>query len=202
MLRSALRELKEHAPFTLSGAIVGILLAFLLRKLPESSLINLFYVFHPAHVFVSAFVTTSMYKLNKKNTNLFKIFLVGFLGSIGVATLSDSILPFLGETMLHMPNTEMHLGFLEKWYIVNPIAILGIIFANIKSSTKFPHSVHVFLSTTASLLHIVMSLGLVLISFQLFFEITLILFLSVWLPCCFSDIIFPLLFVSDKKTSD
>lgn len=200
MLRRAFEELKEHAPFTFCGAFLGVLAVFFLRKLPENSLFNLFYFFHPAHVLVSAFVTTSMYKMNKKNTNIIKIFLIGLAGSIGVASLSDSILPFLGESFLHMPHRELHLGFVEKWYIVNPIAIIGIIFANTKPSTKFPHSLHIFLSTSASLLHIVMSLGLILISFPLFCEITFLLFLSVWLPCCFSDIVFPLLFVGDKET--
>lgn len=202
MLFRVFKELKEHAPFTLLGAVLGVLTVFFLRKLPDNITFNLFYVFHPAHVLLSAFVTTSMYKLHKKDVNIFKILAVGLIGSIGVASLSDSILPYIGETILHFPHKELHLGFIEKWYIVNPLALIGITCAMLKPSTKFPHSGHIFVSTSASLLHIVMSLGLMMINTLLFFEITFLLFLSVWLPCCFSDIVFPLLFVSGKENEE
>lgn len=199
MIRKIFHELREHAPFTFMGAFVGILVVILLRNIPDNYTFKMFYIFHPLHVLLSAFVTTSMYKLNKKNPNIFKLVLVGLIGSIGVASLSDSIIPFLGETLLKLPHRELHLGCLEKWYIVNPIAILGIFLANIKPFTKFPHSGHIMISTTASLLHIMMSLGAIVIGIPLFFEIVVLLFLSVWLPCCFSDIVFPLLFVKDGK---
>ncbi len=194
MLKTVLRELKEHAPFTFGGAILGIILVFFLKNLPESTNFKLFYIFHPLHVLLSAFVTTSMYKLHKKKPNLIKVFLVGFIGSIGVATLSDSILPYIGETILHFPHKELHLGFIERWYIVDPIAIFGVVLANRRPSTKFPHSAHIFVSTCASLLHIVMSMTGMVIGLPIYLETTFLLFLSVWLPCCFSDIIFPLLF--------
>ena len=198
MLKVVLRELREHAPFTFTGAVIGILVAIFLRNVPEKVTFNLFYIFHPAHVLLSAFITASMYKLHKSKPNIFKVFIVGLVGSIGVATLSDSLIPFLGETLLKLPHRELHLGFIEKWYIVNPIAILGITLANIKPFTKFPHSAHVFVSTSASLLHIMMSLGTVVLTIFLSFEIVILLFLAVWVPCCFSDIVFPLLFVSDE----
>lgn len=200
MFNRVIHELKEHAPFTFGGAILGILLVFFLKDLPENFNFKLFYIFHPLHVLLSAFVTTSMFKLHKKNPNLVKVFLVGFIGSVGVSTLSDSVLPYIGETILHFPNKELHLGFIEKWYIVNPIAIIGVVLANFKPSTKFPHSTHIFISTCASLLHIVMSMSGMVIGIPIYLETTLLLFLSVWLPCCFSDIVFPLLFVKGHDT--
>ena len=195
MLKRILKELKEHAPFTFLGALSGILLFIFLRNLPSGATLKLFYTFHPLHVFLSAYITTSMYKMHKKSPNLTKLFLIGFIGSIGVASLSDSILPFLGETLLKMPHRELHLGFIEKWYIVNPIAILGIAFANYFPNTKFPHTAHILVSTWASLLHIMMSIGGAAIGIPMYFAILLLLFISVWIPCCFSDIAFPLLFV-------
>ena len=195
MFKTVFKELREHAPYTFLGAISGIIIFFLLRNIPQNWSFNLFYTFHPLHVLLSAFVTTSMYKLHKKKPNMIKVFLVGFIGSVGVSTLSDSILPFIGETFLHLPHRELYLGFIEKWYIVNPLAILGILLASSKPSTKFPHSAHILVSTWASLFHIMMSLSGMAISLPLYFEILILLFLSVWLPCCFSDIIFPLLFV-------
>jgi len=195
MLKKVFCELREHAPFTFLGAITGILLFFFLKNIPYGISYKLFYTFHPLHVLLSAFVTTSMYKLHKSKPNIVKVILVGFIGSVGVATLSDSIFPFIGETILHFPHKEMHIGFIEKWYIVDPIAFLGIALAMWKPSTKFTHSGHVFLSTWASLFHIMMSLAGMAIGINIYFEILVLLFLAVWLPCCFSDIVFPLLFV-------
>jgi hypothetical protein len=198
MFKSILKELKNHAPYTFMGAFTGIFVALSLKNLSQNTIFSLFYIFHPAHVFLSAFITASMYKLHKENTNIFKIILVGYVGSIGIATLSDSIFPFIGETLLHFPHRELHLGFIEKWYIVNPIAILAILTANIKPFTKFPHSLHVFVSTAASLFHIMMSIFGTSISLGVYFLIIFLLFISVWAPCCFSDIIFPLFFTTSK----
>lgn len=195
MFGKVLAQLKSHAPFTFAGAFLGVLTVFFLKKLPDHLTFNLFYIFHPVHVLLSAFVTTSMYKMNKNKPTLVKILLVGVIGSLGTATLSDSVLPYIGETLLHFPHRELHLGFIERWYVVDPLAILGVVLGNLRPSTKFPHSGHIFVSTAASLLHIVMSLGAMLVGIPIFVEITFLLFLSVWLPCCFSDIVFPLLFV-------
>lgn len=195
MFKRVFHELKEHAPFTFLGAMSGILVFFFLRNIPSSMSFKLFYTFHPLHVLLSAFVTTSMYKLHKKKPNAFKVLLVGLIGSIGVSTLSDSILPFLGETMLRLPHRELHLGFIEKWYVIFPIALVGTLLASSKPSTKLPHSAHILVSTWASLFHIMMSISGMVISLPLYFAILFLLFLSVWLPCCFSDIVFPLLFI-------
>lgn len=195
MFKRVLEELRDHAPFTFSGALLGLFFCIFLRNIPHNLAHKMFYVFHPLHVLLSAFVTTSMYKLHKSRPNLVKVFLVGYIGSIGVATLSDSLLPYLGETILHFPYREVHIGFLEKWYIITPVAILGILLASAKPFTKFPHMWHVLLSTWASLFHILMSLGAD-IGLVTYFSILVLLFLSVWLPCCFSDIVFPMIFVS------
>ncbi len=100
-----------------------------------------------------------------------------------------------------MPNREIHIGFIEKWWLVNPLAIAGVLFAYLKPTTKFPHAGHVLFSTWASLFHILMAMstGLSWISYLLVF---LFLFLAVWLPCCVSDIVFPLLFVKEQQSKD
>jgi len=195
MFKRVFIELKEHAPFTFMGALSGILLFFFLKNVSHEALFKLFYIFHPLHVLLSAFITTSMYKLHKSKPNMIKLFLIGYFGSIVVATLSDSIFPFIGETLLHFPHKELHLGFIEKWYIVNPLAILGILLAMKKPSTKFPHSAHILVSTWATLFNMMMALSGVYISAAIYFEVTFLLFLSVWIPCCFSDIVFPILFI-------
>jgi len=176
----------------------------LFQKIPSKLSYNIFYVLHPIHVVLSAFVTASIYRLHtcgsgkhiKGKCNLWILLVIGYIGSIGIATISDSLIPYLGETLLHMPNRGMHIGFIEKWWLVNPLAILGVGIAYFRPATKFPHAGHVLLSTWASLFHIIMAVGQTLSWFS-YIGIFLFIFLAVWIPCCISDIVFPLLFVKE-----
>lgn len=197
MLTRVFRELKEHAPFTFAGACSGIILFFLLKNIPFNVSYKLFYTFHPLHVLLSTFVTTSMYKLHKKNPNIIVLFLIGFVGPLAIATISDSIIPYVGESLLRLPHRELHLGFIEEWYVVNPIAFLGVVLAYIKPNTKFPHSGHILISTWASLFHVLMAVDNT-ISPYVYVGVLFLLFISDWIPCCFSDIVFPLLFIPEK----
>lgn len=195
-----LHELKEHAPFTLLGALSGIVLMIILHNMSYSAAYNAFYVFHPVHVLLSALVTATMYKNYKCPTdtarcNLLELLAIGFFGSIGIATLSDSIVPYLGELLLGMKHAEAHIGFLEKPGLVLSLAAIGIAIAYFNPSTKFPHAGHVLVSTWASLFHIIMAVGKAG-SIIIYIGVFVFLFLAVWLPCCISDIVFPLLFVS------
>ncbi len=136
MFKTVVKELGEHAPFTFAGALSGILLFFLLRNIPYGVSYKLFYVFHPLHVLLGTFVTTSMYKLHKKNPNLFVLFLIGFVGPLAIATVSDSIIPFIAETLLRLPHRELHVGFIERWYIINRLrfwALFWLILSLIRS---------------------------------------------------------------------
>jgi len=197
MLRRIASELAKHAPFTAFGAVTGMLIMliivwgdFLPQIFPISQ--NIFYVLHPLHVVLSAIVTTAIYK--KYSTGkIWAVILIGYFGSVGIATISDSIIPYLGETLLDLPNKGIHIGFIEKWWLVNPAALLGIAFSYWKPTTKFPHYGHVLISTWASLFHIIMALGET-VNWVALLTIFLFLFLAVWLPCCLSDIVFPLLF--------
>ncbi len=188
------RELREHLPFTILGTLTGVVIMVVIfnTHVPRSVSSGLFWTFHPIHVFLSALVTTAMYRLHSKGV-LWRTFLVGYVGSIGIATLSDSIIPYLGEWMLNLPHKGVHIGFIEKWWLVNPLAIAGIVIACLHPRTKLPHAGHVLLSTWASLFHITMALG-ASITVSMGLVIGVFLFLAVWIPCCTSDIIFPLLF--------
>ncbi|RLE08824.1 MAG: hypothetical protein DRJ06_04000, partial [Candidatus Aminicenantes bacterium] len=93
MLKQIFKELEKHAPFTLFGAVSGILIVFFFQRLPVNITYNIFYILHPTHVFLSALVTASMYKLHAKGKCKFWIlFLIGYFGSIGIATVSDSLI--------------------------------------------------------------------------------------------------------------
>ena len=203
MSKQILKELKNHAPFTLFGASTGLVIMFFSQGLSSKISHSIFYTLHPIHVVLSALVTASVYELHtcrykKGNCNLWLLLLIGYVGSIGIATMSDSLIPYLGETLLNMPDRGIHIGFIEKWWLVNPLAFIGAIVAYFWPRTKLPHAGHVLLSTWASLFHILMAKGesASLLSYAAVF---FFLFLAVWVPCCVSDIVFPLLFVRDRE---
>lgn len=206
VLKRILTELEHHIPFTFFGSATGVLAMIVIifsdslqHVSPVSE--NIFFILHPTHIFLSALVTTTLYlKYSKKN--LWLAIIIGYTGSIGIATISDSVIPFLGELLLKLPNAEAHIGFIEEPIITNIPAFIGIFLAYLKGFTKFPHFWHVLISTWASLFHIIMALGSTVTGIQIL-GIFIFLFLAVWLPCCTSDIIYPLLFIkrSKKKTS-
>jgi hypothetical protein len=195
MLKRIVKELKEHAPFTALGALTGIIITviIILGNVPSHVSNIVFYTLHPLHVLLSALVTTAMYMRYKKG-KIWVAILIGWTGSIGVATISDAMIPYLGGTLLHA-QMDFHVPFIEEWWI-NFLALGGIAIGYWKQTTKIPHFGHVLLSTWASLFYL-MAFGtaewIPLLPF-----IFLFLFLAVWLPCCTSDIIYPLLFVKKE----
>ena len=197
-LRLVIAELSRHIPFTGFGALTGIIFMviiiwgdFLDPISPHSE--DIFYILHPAHVALSALVTTAMYIRYAKG-KIWVAILIGYTGALAISTLSDSFVPYLGETLLDLPNKGMHIGFIEKWWLVHPAALLGITIGCWKQITRFPHSGHVLISTWASLFHVMMALGATLSWFQ-YLAIFSFLFVAVLIPCCVSDIVYPLLFV-------
>jgi len=204
-IKNIVAELKGHAPFTLFGALTGIVLMVLFKNIEQQTSEGLFYVFHPAHVLLSAMVTASMFQLHTKRRKFIMVLLIGFFGSIGIATLSDSLIPYVGELLLgmhvHVHSHEhtsfgehAHIGFIEGWYLVIPAAVAGVLIAYLRPKTKFPHAGHVLLSTWASSFHMLMAMAGQLSAWRAVGSFGF-LFLAVWLPCCVSDIVFPLLFV-------
>ena len=200
-LQVIVAELRNHAPYTFFGTLTGIVIFALFRQLNASRglSVGLFWTLHPTHVLLSALVTTAMYRLRGRG-NLWATILIGYFGSVGIATLSDCIIPYIGEVLLQLPYRGVHIGAIEKWYLVNPLAFAGIALGYWKPHTKVPHAGHVLLSTWASLFHMMMALGnqVTVITVIL---IAAFLFLAVWVPCCTSDIVFPLLFVKPSEES-
>ena len=210
MTRRIATELKNHAPFTALGAVTGIIIMVIivLGNVPAQISQATFYTLHPLHVVLSALVTTAMYMRHSKG-KLWAAILIGYSGSIGIATLSDVLIPYLGGTLLnieigfHIPFMEtgkMPFIGIEKWPVVNSAALIGIALGYWKHTTKVPHSGHVLLSTWASLFYFT--------AFGIAYWIPLLplvfvfLFLAVWIPCCLSDIVFPLLFIRQVATPE
>jgi len=201
MLRRIADELRHHAPFTAAGAATGIILMAIIafgNALPQVSQASytVFYILHPAHIVLSALVTTAIYR-KYSDGRMWRAILIGYFGAVGIATLSDSIIPYLGETLLGLENRGIHIGFIEEPQLTIPAAFVGIAIAYWRPTTKLPHYGHVLLSTWASLFHIIMALGAT-VNWIVFPTIFAFLFLAVWLPCCTSDIMFPLMFVREK----
>ena len=206
MLRNIGRELLHHAPFTAVGAVVGIVIMAVISlcDTPMNVSEGLFFTFHPLHVVFSALVTTALYR-KQKGHKLWAVVIIGYVGSVGIATLSDAVIPYLEGSSLKV-DMGFHLPFLEtelmpfisvpKWIVVNGAALIGIAIGFFRPNTTFPHMGHVLLSTWASLFGFTAFgtadwLPLLPIIF-------VFLFLAVWIPCCVSDIVFPLLWVKGE----
>jgi len=208
MKSAIINELRHHGPFTFFGAVLGVVIVFALQRIAPDMLDTeraeaLFEFSHPLHVVLSALVTAALYKNYRgrphhTKTGLLAVVLVGYFGSIGIATLSDCLVPYWAELVLGMEHAHPHLGIVEMPLIINMAALLGIGAAFFSSQTHFPHGGHVLLSTASSLFHILRAQATPFTPFECIL-ISVFMFIAVWIPCCLSDIIFPIVFVRKKK---
>ncbi|MBN1870266.1 MAG: hypothetical protein JW847_06820 [Candidatus Omnitrophica bacterium] len=210
--RYVLVELACHLPYSIFGVTLGLIamgvltfFATLMRAealLPEASL-ELFHVLHPAHVLMSSVVTTAMFYKHEKR--ILKAIIIGSLGSILICGLSDIFFPFVGGVMLQA-EMHMHVCVLEHPGLIIPFALIGVVAGmfiseTIDKATQYSHSAHVFISSAASILYL---LGYGLTDWiDLVGGVFLVTIVSVMVPCCTSDIIFPLACVHrDFRHSD
>ena len=130
----------------------------------------------------------------KHEKRILKAVIVGFTGSVVICAISDILLPFVGGAILGA-DMHMHVCVFEEPGLVIPFAIVGVIAGlfvtqSFEKSTQYSHSAHVFLSSAASILYLmgfgltdwIHSIGAVFI----------IIIAAVMIPCCASDIVFPL----------
>lgn len=193
LLKRIAYELKGHAPFTAIGALTGIILIgiiILIRLSTETSHV-IFHTLHPFHIVLSALVTTAMYR--RYRGSIAAAVGIGFVGSVAICSMSDIGFPYLGGALLGFPIT-LHVCFIEHSWLIIPSALAGIAIGLLWSRTRFPHAGHVLLSTYASLFYLT-TFGTPADWIPLLPLVFLILFVAVWIPCCVSDIVFPLLFV-------
>lgn len=206
--KEILKELGEHLPFSIFGVITGLVLLGILsfigvlvggeERLPEASK-ELFHVFHPVHMLLSACVTTAMFW--KHEARFVKALIIGVVGSVGICGVSDILLPFLGGSLLGI-KMHLHICILEHPGIILPFLMVGLFLGFlipgvIEKSTQYSHSMHVLVSSMASILYLA-SFG--------FTEwmhhtgtIFIITILAVMIPCCLSDIVFPLLLTGREE---
>lgn len=159
----------------------------------------IFHVFHPVHMLFSAIATTAMFW--RYDRKLWKAIVTGFVGSAGVCGVSDVALPYLGGWLLET-RMEFHWCLIQHPQLVVPFLAMGILGGlmaeqAIGRSTVYSHSGHVFVSSVASIFYMI-SFGLADWVGQVGY-VFIIMVVAVLFPCCFSDIIFPLLLAQPEK---
>lgn len=204
-------ELMEHLPYSIFGTIVGMLLAGIVtiggrlaEALPETMeevCHSIFHIFHPVHMLLSATATTAMFYRREQRT--LKAAAVGLVGAVGVCGISDVIMPYLSGVLLFSRETahghhamHFHWCVVEHPWVVLPFAAAGIAIGltaarYIQKTTFYSHSAHVLVSSAASIFYLIgygltdwiSHMGYVLV----------VITAAVIIPCCFSDILFPLL---------
>ena len=154
----------------------------------------IFHVFHPVHMLFSAIATTAMFWRYERR--LLKAVIIGIVGSAGICSISDVGLPYLSGLLLGAKEMHFHWCLLAHPSLVVPFMVVGVVVGilaaeTVRRSTYFSHAGHVFVSSAASLFYLV-SFGLTDWPDHLG-AVFVLMVLSVTVPCCFSDIAFPLL---------
>ncbi len=153
-----------------------------------------FHLFHPAHMLFSAAATTAMFFRYERKW--LKAMIIGLIGAVGVCGMSDIVMPHVSLSILGI-QAPWHLCILEHTDVVLPFAFIGSIIGLAAAgaathSTLLSHSMHVLASTMASIFYMVGPLGMVG-WIDVLGKVFLFVVLAVMIPCCLSDIVFPLL---------
>jgi len=203
-LRYMREELLSHLPFSIFATVGGMLVVAVLTFLGEptygerlpGAFQDLFHVFHPTHMLLSATATTAMFWRHERR--FVKAAVVGFLGAIVICGVSDILIPYLSGFLLgaHM---EAHICILKHPGLVLPFALVGVATGflaadHIVRATFYSHAAHVLVSSAASLLYLI-GFGLAHWVHQAG-PVLVFVVLAVMIPCCVSDIVFPLLAVT------
>jgi len=196
------KELTHHLPFSILSVIAGLILVGILSfmtemmgvKDPSSNFRELFHIFHPTHILFSAMATTAMFW--QKEKRIIKAIVVGIVGSVGICGISDIFIPYLAGYLLgaHM---HLHVCIVQHPQLIIPFLVLGVMVGflvpgNLEKSegVVFSHSIHVFISAAASIMYLV-GFGVTDWAHRIG-AVLIYMVLAVVIPCCTSDIIFPL----------
>jgi hypothetical protein len=195
-------ELAAHLPFTVAAVIVAFGIIWLLDNLGKmAEFQSAFHIFFPAHVFLSTTTTTAMFWRHDKK--MAKALLIGCTIPLISCSLSDIFMPYLGGVIMGQ-SMQLHICLIEEPELIFPFMALGIICGMVavnylRHTTFFSHSAHILVSSLAALLYLI-SFGMVAWT-ALLGGLLIIILLSVLIPCCLSDIVFPLLFIHPSVLS-
>ena len=215
-------ELREHVPFSVSAVAMGLIVAGTICVLSMASEHGVevaagaehadhdhahspaqlfFHLFHPAHMLFSAMATAAMFCRYERKVA--KAVVIGLIGAIGVCGISDIAMPHVSLFILGV-KTPWHICVYEHPSLVIPFAVVGVIVGvaasgGVVKSTIISHSLHVLASTMASIFYMVGPLGLIAWIDDLG-QVFVFVVLAVMVPCCISDIVFPLLMSRPART--
>ena len=209
-LKEIRQEFFEHLPYTVFSVAAGlVILGFLTYAamitapgdapgaanphfVPAARVV--FHVFHPLHILFSAVATVAMFWRHERRW--LKAVVVGTVGAAGICGLSDIFLPYLAGLLLGAGEMEVHVCIVHHPQVVLPFLAAGVLLGlalptSTHKSTIFSHAAHVLISSVASIMYLV-SFGLTdwTDAVGLVF---LFMVVAVIVPCCASDILFPLL---------
>lgn len=143
----------------------------------------------------SAAATTAMFR--RYDRRRLQAAIVGFTGAVLVCGLSDIFFPHISLIVLGKAPAAWHICIVDHPGIVLPFAMAGVALGWIAADSMqgaflFSHTLHVFISTMASIFYLVGPLGRTAWIDRIgeVFGFTLV---AVLVPCCFSDILYPLL---------
>ncbi len=212
-------ELREHVPFSVSAVAIGLIAAGTIcilgfgdgtdahaahgAGLDHDDPARLFFhLFHPAHMLFSATATTAMFcRYERKKA---KAIIIGLIGAIGVCGISDIAMPHISLLVLGK-QTPWHICVIEHPTLVLPFAVVGVAVGvaaagGVIKSTLISHALHVLTSTMASIFYMVGPLGMIAWIHDLG-KMFIFVVLAVMVPCCLSDIVFPLIMSESGRTS-
>ncbi len=191
--REALRlELRHHLPFTVVvTAVTAVAASAAVRAWPAIADSGASFAgAHLIHVFVSAVATTAVASRQRGGAALAAG--LGIVGSVGFCTLSDILLPYAGALAFGSPVT-LDVEVLEAPVKVGLAAAAGAAggFAHMRRLSVYSHSAHVLVSSLASVLYVHTHSDGAWADWAHAPGMAAVLFFSVFLPCCMSDLVMP-----------
>lgn len=198
--RHIISELRAHLPYTIFGVVLGMMVLGFLTFIGEMMALenvagpsrSLFHIFHPIHLLFSATATTAMFWRHEKR--FFKAAIIGLIGATVICGMSDIFIPFIAGLLLGV-EMHLHICIIEHPGTIFPFVLMGMFAGFVvpdttQKSTIFSHAAHVLVSSMASLLYLIgfgfsewiPAAGMVFVY----------MVLAVIIPCCLSDIVFPL----------
>ncbi len=196
-LKLIMHELEHHIPFTFLASLIAIVIMFIVYFTNLSLSLNtqlFFEIAHPLHILVSVVVSSAIFYKYQKNFIL--AFCIGIISGLLFGILSDILFPYFGGLIFGL-HPHFHFPLFESPILILSISVIGSLIGISFKITKLPHFLHVFLSVLASMFYLlafieptnILALILSLI----------IVFIAVLIPCCLSDIAFPLFFIRKRK---
>lgn len=190
--RKSLRsELTHHLPFTtLSVLATTLAIGVISQRQAIRWEVGHFEGFHYTHLFASAVATTAVFWRHRRDP--FLAVGVGVCGSVLFCTMSDIVLPYLGGNLFGIP-IEWELEAVRSPFSVFGASLFGSLFGfiHLRYLSIYSHSVHVAISSLASLTYLLTHTSARWFSWAHAPGVVVILLVAVFLPCCLSDLVMP-----------